>query len=604
MLKLKRAAAVFLGLTFLSAGALAAADIFPLSQVKPGLKGKGRTVLQGAAAMEFDVEILGVLRNVQPKRSIILARLSGLGLDTTGVIGGMSGSPVYIDGKLVGAVAYGFQFSKEPITGLTPIEEMMAIEKTPVPAASSSQRRPPLTSGLTHYDLLELYSSELKSRAGLAAPGQALAPLAVPLVFNGFTPWVFDRARDFFKPLGFEPVLGGTGSLSQVNLTQPPALESLKEGDAVGVQLIGGDLDLSAVGTVTSVNGNRILAFGHPVYNLGAVEYAMTRAEVIAVMPSLESSFKLAAAGPVIGSFIQDRTSGVLGETGRIPRMVPVNLNLTLSPTVSREFKLKVVADKFLTPALLNLAVSTLVTSEQRSYGNLSLDFDGTVYLDDGLSVRLEDLFSGNYDGAATSLSGLVAAVVYYLTNNEFRDVGLFRIDLNVRAVEEARFCALEKVLLDKYEVSPGEQVQVKVYYRTFREESRVEEVTLVVPPLPAGTEFQLVVGDSATMQQMERSQYRVQEFTPRSFSQLVRLLGNLRKNNRIYFKVVAPKPGIFLKGEEMPNLPATLKSMFTSARASSSAPVELSRSTLSEYQLPVPYVFRGGAVIPVRIRK
>jgi hypothetical protein len=279
-------------------------------------------------------------------------------------------------------------------------------------------------------------------------------------------------------------------------------------------------------------------------------------------------------------------------------------MSLADGPLDRRNFKLKLVSDKFLTPALVNLAVSSLITGEERAYGYLSLEFDGDIFLDRGMSVHLEDLFSGNYDSSATSLSGLLAAVVYYLGNNEFKDVGIFRIDLNVRAQEEPRLCSLEKVLLDKYEVSPGEKIQIKVYYRTLREESLVEEVTLLTPALPAGSEFQIVVGDAAAMQQVERSQYRIQEFMPRSLSQLIRILGNLRKNNRIYFKILAPKPGLFLKGEEMPNLPPTLKSMFTSPRASASATTDLARSTLGEFQLPVPYVFRGGAVIPVRIRK
>jgi hypothetical protein len=325
---------------------------------------------------------------------------------------------------------------------------------------------------------------------------------------------------------------------------------------------------------------------------------------VLTVVPSLESSFKVAATGPVVGRISQDRTSGAFGEIGKMPQLIPLNVSLVDGPLEKKEFKLKLVSDKFLTPALVNLAVSSLITGEERAYGYLSLDFDGDIYLDRGGSVHLEDLFSGNYDTSATSLSGLLAAVVYYLGNNEFRDVGIYRIDLNVRALEEPRHCALEKVLLDKYEVSPGEKIQIKVYYRTVKEESLAEEVTFLAPALPPGTEFQVVVGDAATMQQIERSQYRIQEFVPRSLSQLIRLLGNLRKNNRIYFKILAPKPGIFLKGEEMPNLPPTLKSMFTSPRASASGPTDLTRSTLSEYQLPVPYVFRGGAVIPVKIRR
>jgi hypothetical protein len=201
------------------------------------------------------------------------------------------------------------------------------------------------------------------------------------------------------------------------------------------------------------------------------------------------------------------------------------------------------------------------------------------------------------------SLSGLLAAVVHFLMNNEFRDVGIFRIDLNVRALEESRQAVLERVLLDKYEVSPGEAIQLKVFYRSQNEEGLMQEVTVQAPALPAGTEFQILVGDAASIQQVERAQYRIQEYVPRSLDQLVRLLSSLRKNNRIYFRIMAPKPGLFLKGEELPNLPPTLKTMFASPRASAANPTEITRSTLSEYQIAIPFIFKGGASIPVRIR-
>jgi hypothetical protein len=598
----RKVLALLLGAAVLCGAAGAASPIMPLAQVKPGMKGKGRTVFSGSQVEEFDVAIIGVLANVQPKRNIILARLAGKGLETTGIISGMSGSPVYVDGQLIGAVAFSFNFAKEAIAGITPIEEMLAIDKAvPVPRPGPSDPVP-IRSSMSLEDLSEAYRTSLSPPAAASGEGQSLVPLSMPLVFSGFSPWAFERGKSFFSGMGFRPVRAGASG--QAPSGAAPTGTPLEEGAAVGVQLIGGDLDLSAVGTVTRVDGAKVLAFGHPFYNLGAVDYAMTRASVLTVVPSLESSFKMAASGPVIGRITQDRTAGALGETGKMPQLIPLNMSLADGPLDRRNFKLKLVSDKFLTPALVNLAVSSLITGEERAYGYLSLEFDGDVFLDRGMSVHLADLFSGNYDTSATSLSGLLAAVVYYLGNNEFKDVGIFRIDLNVRAQEEPRLCSLEKVLLDKYEVSPGEKIQIKVYYRTLREESLVEEVTLLTPALPAGSEFQIVVGDAAAMQQVERSQYRVQEFIPRSLSQLIRILNNLRKNNRIYFKILAPKPGLFLKGEEMPNLPPTLKSMFTSPRASASATTDLARSTLGEFQLPVPYVFRGGAVITVRIRK
>ncbi|MBE3126002.1 MAG: hypothetical protein IMZ57_10140 [Acidobacteria bacterium] len=600
---IRRSCVVTLALLALGLAADAATLTLPLSQVKPGMKGRGKSVFQGAAIEEFDVEILGVLENIQPKRNVILARLRGRGLETTGIIGGMSGSPVYIEGKLIGAVAYGFSFSKEAIAGITPIDEMLAIDRASLDLKTGGAVTVPIRDDISQEELSGTFLKSLEARPQARAAGLTIAPLELPLMFSGFSTGAFERARSFFAPLGFRAVRAGTGGQSRPG--QPPGGPSLREGDAVGVQLLGGDLNISAIGTATYVDGAKVLAFGHPLYNLGAVDYAMTRADIITVMPSLESSFKLASTGPVIGRFSQDRTPGAAGDVGVMPHLIPLNISLQSGPAARKDYKLKLVNDKFLTPALVNMAVSTMVTSEERSLGDLTLDFNADIFLDKGgMSVHLEDLFSGSYDNSPVNLSGLLAAVVHYLMNNEFKDVGIFRIDLNVRVLEESRFCALEKVLLDKYEVSPGEPIQIKVFYRTQKEESLMEEVTVQTPALPAGTEFQIIVGDAASMQQVERAQYRIQDFVPRSLSQLVRLLGSLRKNNRIYFKIIASKPGLFLKGEEMPNLPPTMKSMFASPRAAASPPTEITRSTLSEYQLPVPYVFKGGATIPVKIRK
>ena len=592
---------------FLLAGALAglaeaSSIIMPLVQVKAGMKGRGKSVFEADRIEEFDAEILGVLENFQPRRNLILARLRGRGLETTGVIEGMSGSPVYIDGKLIGAVAFSFPFSKEPIAGITPIEEMLAVQPAPAGQGPGDAVHIPVQRDLTPEELLSLYRSAISPKLAAMSAASSAIPLSVPVIFSGFSSAAFENAKPFFAGFGLQPVRAGSAGQSM----EKPAISALplQEGDAVGVQLMGGDLDMTAVGTVTYVDAGKVLAFGHPLYNLGAVDFAMTRASVITVVSGLQSSFKIAATGPMVGRITQDRTAGAYGELGKAPKLIPVNVKLEGGPFAKKEFKFRIVNDKILSPALINMALSSIVTSEERAYGNLSLEFDGDIYLDKGLSVHLEDLFSGNYNNAGTSLSGIFAAAVYFLTNNEFKDVGIYRIDLNIRAVEEARLCSLEKVLLDKYEASPGERIQVKVTYRTLKEESLVEEISIMTPDLPGGSEFTLFVGDAAAMQQIERSQYRTQDFVPRNLNQLIRMLGNLRKNNRIYFKILAAKPGLFLRGEEMPNLPPTLKSMFSSPRASASFPTELTRSTLSEYQMPVPYVFRGGAAIPIKIRK
>ena len=575
--------------------------LMPLNQVKPGMKGKGKSVFRGSVVEEFDVEILGILEHNQPKRNIILANLSGKDLETTGVLSGMSGSPVYIDGKLIGAVAFSFPYAKKPIAGITPIDEMMSVAAPKEKAKASFSLQMPFKPSLSLEEYFERNKEVFTSRVSAEFGGQAYVPLAMPILFKGFSPRLFDRVRPIFQKWGFTPVLAGGSGQSLEKLASDL---TLREGDPVAIQLIGGDMDFSALGTVTYVDGNRVLAFGHPFYNLGPVDFAMTKASIVTVVPTLDNSFKVAATGPLIGKFTQDRPSGAFGEIGKMPSLIPVNIRKVEPEGGGNEFKLKVIRDKIMTPLLLNLAVSSVLQNEERAYGDLTLELNGDVFLDNGLSVHLEDMFSGAMGDTVTNVSGLIMAVVYYLTNNEFRDIGIHRIDVNVMSKEEARFSYLERVWLDKYEASPGEIIQIKVFTRTFRGETAEQEVPLVVPSLPSGSEFTLVVGDAASMAQLEMSQYRSQDFVPRSLNQLIRLLNNLRKNNRIYFKIIASKPGLFLKGEEMPNLPPSMKSMFASPRAATSMPTEITRSTLSEYQLPAAYVFKGLAAIPIKIKK
>jgi hypothetical protein len=378
---------------------------------------------------------------------------------------------------------------------------------------------------------------------------------------------------------------------------------SLQAGSPVAIQLIKGDMDMSAVGTVTHVEGNKVLAFGHPFYNLGTVDFAMTKAKILTVFPSLETSFVLSVSDRTVGRIVQDRTPGVFGELGKLPRYIPINANLVTADGETREFKVQVANDKFFTPLLVNYVVANIVLSEERSLGDLSLELRGNIYLDDAPPIQLQDLFSGNYDMAAMDLSGLVAAIVFYLTNNEFKELGIHRIDLNIGITEEVRFATLEKVWLGKYDAYPGEIIPMKVYYRNFRGETIVDDLSLPTPNLPSGSEFSLVIGDAASIQSIETSQYRTTGFVPRSLHQLIRLLNSLRKRNYIYFKIIAAKPGLFLRGEEMPNLPPTMKSMFSSPRAASTPPVEITQSTLGEYRHGISYVFSGLAVIPLKIK-
>ncbi len=586
------------GVTLLSLNG--AQNILPVDQIEAGMKGKGRSVFLGDTIEEFDVEIVGVMRNIQPKKDLIVVRIGGPGIKEAGVIQGMSGSPIYIDGKLIGALSYSLgAFVKEALALVTPINEMMAIPKKE-PAKSTFTPQIPIKKHLPLDELFSIYESYFYKDPTIINGDRAFTPISVPLVFSGFSPRVFEKAKHFFSKLGFSPMSVSISGQSQETITIPDL--NLQGGDSVGAQLVTGDLIMSGVGTVTHVDGNRVLAWGHPWFNLGTVGYTMTKANVMTIVPKLDVSHKLTGAEIPVGVFSQDRVSGLYGKLGLLPDMIPMNITLR-TDSDEKKYTVNLTDDKILTPALINMVVSSLILSEERAIGDLSLAFSGDVYLDNGMSVHLEDLFSGNFDMASTNLSSLVAAVVFFLMSNEFQDLSIHRIDLTITPSEEVMYAQLEKVWLDKYDASPGEIIRIKVYTRSFRGESAVWEGGIPVPHLHKGSEFYLAVADAASMQQLEATQYKRQPFAPRNIEHVIRMLNNLRKNNRIYFKILASKPGLFLRGEEMPNLPPSMKSMFASPRAASSAPTELDRSTLGQLQQPVPFVFRGATLIPIKIK-
>jgi hypothetical protein len=575
-------------------------DVIPVDQIEAGMKGKGRSVFLGDTIEEFDVEVLGVMRNIQPKKDLIVVRIGGANIEDAGVIQGMSGSPVYIQGKLIGALSYSLgAFVKEPIALVTPINEMMAIPEKE-PAKSSFMPQIPIKKHLPLSELFSIYESYFYKDPTIVSGDRAFSPISIPLVFSGFSPRVFEKARHFFSKLGFSPMSVSISGQSREGITIPDL--TLKGGDSVGAQLVTGDLNISGVGTVTYVDGNRVLAWGHPWFNLGTVGYTMTKADVMTIIPKLDVSHKLTGTEIPVGKFSQDRVPGLYGELGQVPDLIPLNITVR-SDKAEKKYVVNLTQDKILTPALINMVVSSLILSEERAIGDLSLDFSGDVYLDNGMSVHLEDLFSGNFDMASTNLSSLVAAVVFFLMSNEFQNLSIHRIDLTITPSEDVKYGQLEKVWLDKYDVSPGEIIRIKVYTRSFRGESAMWEGGIPVPNLPKGSEFYLAIADAESLQQLEANQYKRQPFVPRNIEHVIRMLNNLRKNNRIYFKILASKPGLFLRGEEMPNLPPSMKSMFASPRAASSAPIELDRSTLGQLQQPVPFVFRGATLIPIRIK-
>jgi SpoIVB peptidase S55 len=566
--------AALLALLAATAPAHAADDIMPLSAVRPGLEGVGRTVFEGARVDEFGVRILGVLENaLGPKQSLILARLQGGPLEKTGVIAGMSGSPVFIDGKMVGAIAYAFPFGKEPIAGITPIGEMLEAGRNTAPRAasarfhlSSAARSPaaPLDRAAVAAALRRpLPSVEARGLLGEPLPadlaGATLRPLALPLSFSGFDPETFEWARGLFSSLGFAPVMGG-GSASADSLGPVP---DLAPGAAVGVSLIEGDLDLSVTGTITRIDDGRVYAFGHPFYNLGPTQFPLKKAWVYSVFPSLQVSWKIAAALDAVGTMDQDRTTAVSGRLGASPRMIPVEIRIRSPRAGERSFRFRVVEDELFTPVLAYVSLLSVLQGQERSFGASTLAVDARLALSGGRTVRVEDVFAT--DQPAQQAAAVLAGPLALLEGNDFEKVGIERLDVQVDAWETLRRASIERAwVTGPQPLRPGTATTVRVQLRTYRGDTLTETLPLALPRSVPGGTCTLLVSDAATMDATEQREMR-QPFVPRDIGQLLRALNTLRSGNRLYARLTCPEPGAIVGGEYLPALPGSVLSVLGS---------------------------------------
>ncbi|MBI4266414.1 MAG: hypothetical protein HY657_18740, partial [Acidobacteria bacterium] len=405
-MSIRSVAPVLALLLFVAAGLPAQSRTFPVDEIRAGMVGVGRTVFQGDRLEDFTVHILGVLRNViGTRRNLILARLEGGPLAETGVIAGMSGSPVYIDGRLVGAVSYSLgQFSKEPIAGITPIGEMIeaATFAAPRRRAARVELQMPLTpegfrlSLRQAFDWMRPFADspadvQVFGAAGLGAGiGTMLRPIATPLTLGGFDATFIDPIAAVLRDQGFVPVLAGSSAQDT-----PQASLPLRPGDPIGVALMSGDLELGATGTVTEVDGTRVYAFGHPFYGLGPTQFPMTRAYVHAVLPSLVSSMKIASTGEVIGTIQQDRFTTIAGTLGPGPSLIPITLNLTSERGTRKTFTMRMVNDQLFTPLLAYLSIMNTLSAYERQNGAASYVVRGSASVKRHGDVAFEDLFSG-----------------------------------------------------------------------------------------------------------------------------------------------------------------------------------------------------------------
>jgi hypothetical protein len=439
--------------TLALAGLLAAVALTPLpaateqlsvDEIKPGMVGVGRTVFEGSRLDEFKAHILGVLRNVTgPRRNLILARLEGGPLAETGVIAGMSGSPVYIDGKLIGAVSYSLgAFSKSPIAGITPIAEMIEAASFQTPrqmARSNARLEMPLTAEAAARAVRQAFTwsrpfaerpGEIQASTGETridpSIGTLLRPVGTPLMMGGFTPEMADLVSVAFRDSGFVPVIGGGAGGSDTPMPSGP----LEPGDALGISLISGDLSLGATGTVTHVDGDKVYAFGHPFYNLGPTEFPMTRAYVHTLLPSLFTSMKIATTGDVIGTLKQDRATTVAGTLGDGPPLIPIRVELDSERGLRKTFAFNVVNDQLFTPLLAYVSILNTLGQYEREFGVATFSVKGKAVVKGHGTVGFENIFAG--DAPSIGAAAYVAAPITFLLSNDYEPVQIEGLDLTI----------------------------------------------------------------------------------------------------------------------------------------------------------------------------
>jgi hypothetical protein len=583
--------------------------LFPVEDLRAGMKGTARTVFAGAQPEEFGVEVLGVLPGFPgPHKSAIIARLSGNNVDKTGVFAGMSGSPVYIDGRLVGAIAFSFPFSKEPIAGITPIKEMIDIFEQGPGNQTDKIREPRLVS------FAQLAATEWKvalpkpavAGAALIAPvsagsalmpllGQQMTPIATPIVFGGISQETLARFSSELVANGLLPVAGAGGAAAMTPLA-PANEKTLLPGTSISVQLVRGDYSLAASGTVTFRDGDRIYAFGHPFLSLGSSDMPMTEASVVTVIPNVNNSFKLAIPGAMVGTISQDRSTGVFGQLGVAPKMIPVKITLHTSRDRTETYSYEIANDSFLTPLLLNITVFNTITGSERSLGDSTISLKGEINVKGQDTISLDRRFSAQ--SAAIAAAGSVATPIAALLGSGFDDVEIKGVTLDIASTDTKYAANLERISLDRTEVRRGENVEIQAYVRTDSGKQFVQRIPIQIPAdLPTG-QLLIFVGDGGALQEGSAAK----AFVPRDLGQLVTAINKVKKSDRLYVKLFRITPGAVIGTSELPNLPPSVVATLNSDRSSGGfTPMPL--SPIYEMELPpADFVISGQQLIAIDV--
>jgi hypothetical protein len=591
-----------------------APQTYPLSDVKPGMTGVMYTIFEGDQIQKIDLQVIGVLRNaLGPKQDVILVKLLGDQAAKTGVVAGMSGSPVYFDGKLAGALSLRLgSFTKEAIGGVTPIANMLQVAQYRSPTAGENAET--RTGNLNHHAAVSTADSA-PNAAALAWPstykvamspefaqpvavgsGQFLVPIETPLVTTGLYPQTLSWFSKEFSAWGMAAMAGGTSPPS-------PDDSKIKPGDMVGIDLIRGDLSVSAGCTVTTVQDNHILACGHPLFGFGAVQMPISAAHVVMTLASSQASTKVITTGGIIGTLTQDRQTAISGTLGAGPPMVPVNLTLD-TPDGVNKYHFEVVQSPQLTAQLVATAAYNGITGSASYDQSTTLQLDGNIQLKGHAPVRLEDLFAPTDQStpAGFFLATSVESDFAQIYSNPYEQPQIQRVDLTVKALPDRRWAMIDDAWVEKSEVHPGEPVKVRVLLRPYRGAPFIQEIPITIPEQSARGKLQLVVSDATFLNRNVQSLAYTSQGQLPGLGELINLINRQRHNDHLYATLLQPTPTMLVEDKELPNVPLSTINVLDQRQNPGNARL-LWQSTAGEWSVDMHQVIAGQHMVIITVK-
>jgi hypothetical protein len=572
----------------------------PVDQIKVGMRGVAYTVFEGVKPEPMDVEVLGVLRDVNgPKGDIILVRLHGQKVEYTGVVAGMSGSPVYIDGKLVGALAFRIgSFSKEAIAGVTPIADMLEINEldrslpqdaAPIMAKERNEASRTSSAGAATQSLNASPAADLQPYKNL------LQPIDAPLVFSGFSEDTLRRFSSQFAAAGVTPVMGVGGASGG---KQP---EPIEPGSAVSAQLVRGDMDISATCTVTYADAERLLACGHPLLNYGMVDLPMTKAEVLATLPSPLNAFKIVNTTEPIGTFVQDRHTGIMGRYAQQSQMIPVTLTIHGGPR-PKQFKYEVLNNARLTPVAMMATVYNALSGVNEYGEEITFRMQGKITVGGYPDVALQNMFAPADMNLPTGF--LVALNVGErfgrIFDNPYSKPKISGVQLDFDVVRERKSARLESARTDLTEARPGDELVIEAVLRPYRGEPIVRQIPVRIPTsTPKGT-LRILVSDGDTLDRMRRM---TSAFGNKlDLGSVIALLNKEHANHRLYVSLMEANPQAMVEDKVMPTLPLSVMNVMEGMRGRQEM-IVTGESAVDESSTPLDYVVSGAQMITVTVK-